>query len=460
MTCVREIDWQDPAGIASGWRGAAPWAWLDSAGPLHERSRHSFLCRDPFGVIVAQHGRVTVDGATVPGDPFTVLQRILAPLRTQPAGPVPFGGGAVGFFGYELGGVLERLPRRHPDDLGIPDMAMMLFDVVLAFDHAARRAWIVSTGQPEAAGAARQRRAAQRLNQALTWLGETRPVPPVPRLTWRRELARPEYETRVRRVLDYIFAGDIFQANFTTRYLAERPENADPLAVYLALRAKSPAPFGAFLDCGPHLAIASASPERFLRLDAGGSVETRPIKGTMPRHPDAEEDRRLAEMLQASPKDRAENLMIVDLLRNDIGRVATIGSVRVPALWEVESFAAVHHLVSAVTATLAPGRDAVDLLRAAFPGGSVTGAPKIRAMEIIDELEAARRGPYCGAIGWLGFDGAMDTSIVIRTVVITPEKLVAQAGGGIVADSEPGAEYDEMLAKILPLLQALGEVAA
>jgi para-aminobenzoate synthetase component 1 len=215
------------------------------------------------------------------------------------------------------------------------------------------------------------------------------------------------------------------------------------------------APFSAFLDLGGGRAIASASPERFLSLDASGHVETRPIKGTRPRGSNAEEDARLRWELAQSAKDRAENLMIVDLLRNDLSRVSTPGSVRVPSLCEVESFSAVHHLVSSIQADLAPGKGAVDLLMASFPGGSVTGVPKIRAMEIIQELEPARRGPYCGAIAWLGWDGAMDSSIVIRTVAMAGRDIVVQAGGGIVADSDPAAEYEETLVKARPLLTAL-----
>jgi para-aminobenzoate synthetase component I len=270
------------------------------------------------------------------------------------------------------------------------------------------------------------------------------------------ELSRDDYMRRVRRIIEYIHAGDVFQVNFTQRFLAPRPAGLRPFDLYRRLRAINPAPFGAFLQLGESLTVASASPERFLALDRHGRIEARPIKGTRRRSPVPEEDAAIAAELAASGKDRAENLMITDLLRNDIGRVARGGSVRVPALLAVESYATVHHLVSVIEGQLRDGLGPIDLLRATFPGGSITGAPKVRAMEIIDELEPAARGPYCGAIGWIGFDGAMDTSIVIRALTLTPEKVIAQAGGGIVADSDPAAEYAEMMAKVSPALTALG----
>jgi para-aminobenzoate synthetase component 1 len=265
--------------------------------------------------------------------------------------------------------------------------------------------------------------------------------------------ARPAYEAAVARVVEYILAGDIFQANLSQRFLAELPPGLDAFGLYLRLRQRNPAPFAAYLDAGG-VQIASASPERFLEL-RGRQVETRPIKGTRPRGATPEEDRRLGEELLGSEKDRAENVMIVDLLRNDLSRVCRDHTVLTPEICVLESFATVHHLVSTVTGELRPGLDAVDLLRATFPGGSITGAPKIRAMEIIAELEPTARGPYCGAIGWMGADGWMDTSITIRTFAIRDGKVAFQAGGGIVADSDPAAEYEETLAKARALLDSL-----
>jgi para-aminobenzoate synthetase component 1 len=276
---------------------------------------------------------------------------------------------------------------------------------------------------------------------------------PQPRPHWQPELARAEYEARIDRLRDYIRAGDAYQANFTMRFTAPRQAGFSPAAYYAALRARSPAPFAAYLDCGSSV-LCGASPERFLRLTADGLVESRPIKGTAPRHADAGADAAAKAALLASPKERAENLMITDLLRNDLGQVCETGSIAVPELFAVESFAQAHHLVSAVTGRLRAGLNAAELLRASFPGGSITGAPKRRAMEIIDELEAGPRGAYCGALAWIGFDGAMDSAIIIRTMVANADTLFAQAGGGITWDSNPAAEYDEMMLKVTNLLVA------
>ncbi|HEY4125118.1 MAG TPA: aminodeoxychorismate synthase component I [Rhizomicrobium sp.] len=275
--------------------------------------------------------------------------------------------------------------------------------------------------------------------------------------TWRAELDRKEIEQRIGKIIDYIFAGDIFQANFTQRFRATRPKGLSDFAIYRRLRELSPAPFAAFLRCGKGLSVISASPERFLRLTPDGMIAAHPIKGTRPRDPDMQRDKELAEALCHSAKDRAENLMIVDLMRNDLSRVSVPGSVRAPQLCALESFASVHHLVSRVEGHMRPECGPVDLLRAAFPGGSVTGAPKIRAMEIIHEYEPAARGVYCGGIGWIGFDKSMDMSMAIRTLTCAGDAILAQAGGGIVADSDPSSEYEESMVKMAPLLRAVGE---
>ena len=459
MLDVREIPYRSAADAFTSLADEPFIAWLDSAASSDPRSRYSYLCVRPFRVIEALDGRIATDGHRLDGDPLAVLQAELARWRIEPGqAPVPFAGGAVGFLGYELARTLEVLPARHPNSSGLPDMSFGFYDVVVAFDGREQRCWLLSSGFPETEPGRRARRAAARADEMLVLLHRParRLRGPIPAVSWTAELGRSAYEARVGRVLEYIRAGDIFQANFTARTLAPRPPAIAAAEIYLKLRALSPAPFAAFLGRGGGLALASASPERFLRLDPSGQVETRPIKGTRPRGADPEADRRLRAELAASPKDHAENLMIVDLLRNDLGRVAEIGSIRVPSLCEVESFASVHHLVSTVEARLRPGLGPVDLLRAAFPGGSVTGAPKIRAMQIIDELEQARRGPYCGSIAWIGFDGAMDSSIVIRTLVVTETTLIAQAGGGIVADSDPAEEYEEMRLKLRPILDGFG----
>ncbi len=390
---------------------------------------------------------MTIDGIYAPGDPLDLLERELAANRSAPvSAPLAFTGGAIGFLGYDLGRGLEHIASRHSNTSDMPDMVIGFYDTVFGFDHRSRRAWLVLRDRPDTDRHTR-------VTALLERLQRTRKVSPLPKLDWRPDFARDVYEARVERVRDYIRAGDISQANFTLRHTAPRPAELDLPSLYLALRKANPAPFAAYLNCGEDLTLLSASPERFLRLGVDREVEARPIKGTRPRHPDPVRDTALADELALSIKDRAENLMIVDLLRNDIGRVAELGSMRVPELCQVESFARVHHLVSSVRGKLRPELGAVDLLRATFPGGSVTGAPKIRAMQIIDELEACQRGPYCGAIAWIGFDGAMDSSIVIRTIIATPAHLMVQAGGGIVADSEAAAEYDEMVTKSLPLLE-------
>jgi para-aminobenzoate synthetase component 1 len=459
---VREIPFIDPFSAFAHWADEPFVVLLDGAAPNDPRCRYAYLAIEPFRLIETRGDASTVDGAPVSGNPFDILERELAAFRL-PAGsaPVPFATGAVGFVGYEMGRHLEELPGRVDGHSDIPDLVMAFYDLVLAFDLMERRTWILSSGFPEA-GAARHARAWERADAMAARLAV-----PAPKITsfdsgdgsWIPDLSRPAYEASVERILEHIRAGDIYQANMTTRHRLARPHRSSAPAIYQRLRVQCPAPFAAYLGYGADLSIASTSPERFLRLDATGHVETRPIKGTRSRGSTPDEDERQRRALETSAKDRAENLMIVDLMRNDLSRVAEVGSVRVPMLHEVESFATVHHLVSVVTAQLAPGIGPVGLLRACFPGGSITGAPKRRAMEIIDAVEASRRGPYCGMIAWIGFDGAMDSSIVIRTLTITPDWVIAQAGGGIVADSDPAAEYEEMMVKVRPLLRAVTDAA-
>ncbi len=455
MLEVRELPWRDPESLFGYWANDRYVAWLDSGGPTDCRARYSYLGIEPFKVIIAHGDHVEIDGAPVALDPFTALERELEKYRLPPGlAPVPFATGAVGFFSYELGRHLERLPTRHPNDLDIPEMVVAFYDVVFAFDRLEQRLWLLSSGFP-ATGQDRAAHATERADTILQRLEQPAPVwqnGTLPPLAWQEETPRPLYERQLHHLLEHIRAGNIYQANFTVRHLAQRPADLAAPSIYAALRRAASEPFGAYLGCGDRLTLLSVSPERFLRLDPEGIVETRPIKGTRRRGATAEDDIRLGQELLDSVKDRAENLMIVDLLRNDIGRVAVPGSVAVPDLFRLESFSRVHHLVSQVTGRLNPGTTAIDLLRVTFPGGSITGAPKIRAMEIIDSLEVARRGPYCGSIAWIGTDGALDSNIVIRTLVVTPEQLVAQAGGGIVYDSDPGSEYEEMMLKVSPLL--------
>jgi para-aminobenzoate synthetase component 1 len=458
-------------------RGLPHLLFLDSALSHPTLGRYSFLCADPFEWILARGTNATISGEGRPrnhADPWNVLAERLAPFRLErhPELP-PFQGGAAGLFGYDLCHHLERLPRHRIDEFEAPDLAVGLYDWVIAFDHAQKRAWVISTGLPATEPAARRRRAEQRLAEVRRRLeapalaldesvarvgnpptavgGLAVPACPVEGVT--SNFDRDSYLQAVRRIIDYIQAGDCFQVNLAQRLLY--PLATAPSELYRRLRERNAATFAGYFDMGEFI-IASASPERFLCVQ-GGEVETRPIKGTRPRGATLAAERAAMAELLASAKDRAENIMIVDLLRNDLGRVCQYGSVRVPALCQVETYRYVHHLVSEVRGRLRQGLGPIDLLRAAFPGGSVTGAPKIRAMEIIAELEPTARGPYCGSLGYIGFDGAMDTNILIRTFTIGRGWLQFPVGGGIVADSIPEREYDETWHKAEGLLRALQE---
>lgn len=444
--------------------------FLDSAVRHGGLGRYSFISADPFGWLWSRGNAVYWGNRRCRNvDPFSALADKLERFHTEsdPNLP-PFQGGAAGMFGYALCHHLERLPRPTFDDFAVPDLAVGLYDWVLSFDHQEGRAWIVSTGWPEAGPRRQQRRARDRLEQIKRLLaGEVTCPPytqrdplvlnapcfPAPGLRGlESNFTRESYLQTVRRAIEYIHAGDCFQVNLAQRIVA--PVNRPHWELYGTLRDLNPAAFAGYFDLGEFV-IASASPERFLRVK-NGEVETRPIKGTRRRDPDPVSDARLRDELVHSAKDRAENVMIVDLLRNDLGRVCEYGSVRVEAVCRLESHPYVHHLVSEVRGRLRQGLGPVDLLRASFPGGSVTGAPKIRAMEIIAELEPTARGPYCGSLGYIGFDGAMDLNLLIRTLVIGGGWVQLCVGGGIVADSDPEREYQETWDKAKGLLQALG----
>jgi len=475
----------DPVACCEHLAGRPYRLFLDSAARGGRLGRHSFLSADPVAIVRSHAGRteyvdrLTGERREMAGDALAVVRTLMAPHAAEPAdGLPPFQGGAAGYVSYDWGKTLERLPEPRFDDLGFPDVVMGLYDWVLAWDHETGRAWLVSTGMPEA-GSARARRAGRRAAEVRAWLdrspadgrravgraGETgrrvagppAPSHPVERGWWdgaldlRSSFTREGYLAAVERVRQYIYAGDVFQANLSQRFEAPLEESAWPF--YRRLRARSAAPFAAYLEY-PDFAVASASPERFLRVDRRGHVETRPIKGTRPRGLGPEHDAALAQALAESAKDRAENLMIVDLMRNDLSRVCAPHSVRVSELFALERHPTVHHLVSAVVGELAPGADALDLLRAAFPGGSITGAPKLRAMEIIAELEPSRRGVYCGSIGYWSVAGELDTAIAIRTAVVAGGRVYFSAGGGIVADSDPALEYQETLDKARALIDA------
>ncbi|HVS35104.1 MAG TPA: aminodeoxychorismate synthase component I [Gemmataceae bacterium] len=444
--------------------------FFDSADRRSGLGRCSFLTANPFFRLGAT-GRQVWDNEVGPreGDPFSALHDCLNHWRTETVrGLPPFQGGAAGLFGYDLGHFIERLPQPRRDDFRTPAMELGFYDWVVAFDHGERRAWIISTGLPATDPARRRSNAWDKIKILRRILA--RPAAPLPREQRQTDALAPAlgfpvrgfpgvssnftrdgYLEAVRRVVQYIHAGDCYQVNLSQRLL--HLADVHPVELYRRLREVNPAPFAGYFKMDDFV-IVSASPERFLHVE-NGEVETRPIKGTRPRGVTPEEDRRQIDDLLRSAKDRAENIMIVDLLRNDLGRVCSYGSIDVPAVCRLETFEYVHHLVSEVRGRLRPGLTAVDLLRAAFPGGSVTGAPKVRAMEIIAELEPTARGPYCGSLGYIGFNGAMDTNILIRTFTVGRGWMQFPVGGGIVADSGPEDEYAETLHKAEGLLRAL-----
>ncbi|MBT8461205.1 MAG: aminodeoxychorismate synthase component I [Gemmatimonadetes bacterium] len=456
-----------------------PWTvWLDTSLTGQSSGRYSFLAVDPFRVLRGRDGNAEwiEPGGIRPARraPLRELQDAMGRYRlSNVAGLPPFCGGAAGMFGYELASDLESIPPAEYRDLATPDLEIGFYDLVVGWDREEDRCWISSTGSADGDELAGDL-AARRLRQANEWLNggptpaeyrlpggsglssrptaapPTHPVPSHPGL---RSTFSPEaYQEAVRQAIEWIRAGDVYQVNLSQRFEINSGES--PAHLYLRLRDASPAPFGAFF-AGDQFSVLSTSPERFLHVSLTGNVQTRPIKGTRPRAEDPTEDRALAESLQASVKDRAENLMIVDLLRNDLSRVCRPDSVRASELFRIESYRTVHHLVSTVEGRLKMGLDTSDLLGATFPSGSVTGAPKIRAMQLISEIEPVARGPYCGAVGYLGFGGDMDTSVSIRIAIATEGRVIFHAGGAVVADSDPAAEYAETLDKARALLSAI-----
>ncbi|UTP39239.1 aminodeoxychorismate synthase, component I [Phenylobacterium sp. LH3H17] len=438
MQCVAQLrtSWRDPLEALSAFAGE-PWAIGFVSGGGGPRGRWSYVARAPEATFVSAPGQ----------DPFAALGDLLGPAGPSLADGPPFQGGVAGLACYELGDVVEPLGLSRT---GWPDLAAARYLAVLAFDH--ERGEVAAVGRGADAAAAEDEAA-----RALAWLDLPPAAPAAGALVRGLGASDPDdYEAAVAEVVARIHAGEIFQANIARRWSGRLAAGAAPFDLFARLAGQSAAPFAAYLRL-PGLAVVSNSPERFLQA-RGGVVETRPIKGTRPRGRCPDEDASLARQLSASDKDRAENLMIVDLMRNDLARVCVPGSVRVPELFAVESFANVHHLVSTVTGRLAAGQGAVDLLRAAFPPGSITGAPKVQAMKVIAGLETPR-GPYCGSLFWAGFDGALDSSVLIRTAGFVQDaegwSVEARAGAGIVADSDPRAERLETEAKISALLAAL-----
>ena len=441
---------------------------LESARSLDRIGRYSFLTADPFAFFEIQQ-------CEFGQDPFAPVRNLLqqCTAKTIPGLPT-FQGGAAGLLSYELGHAWEHLPSPGKDEFQMPVMAVGMFDWVIVWDHVAQRAWVISHGCPETKQDKKTDRAAVRLRQVvelldakpthrnadghrsaaarpldISQLARQFPAPGPDGLT--SNFSRDEFLRAVERVIEYIYAGDIFQANLSQRLLF--PERVGPLELYQRMRVCNPAPFAGYF-AHDDWAIVSASPERFVTVQ-NGEVETRPIKGTRQRRSGPEADLFTRDELRQSGKDQAENVMIVDLLRNDLSRVCRPGSISVPSLCHVETYETVQHLVSEVRGQLDGENDVWDLLAAAFPGGSITGAPKVRAMEIIAELEPTARGPYCGSLFYVGFDGAADSNILIRTFTCRRGWIQCPVGGGIVAQSDPVAEYEETLHKAEGMLRAL-----
>ena len=440
---------------------------LESVAGTEKVARFSFLGARPQQLITAAGRHVersTLSGGRVvrvkryetPDDPLAEVERLLQAFRFVPVAGLPrFCGGLVGYFGYNVVRYLERLPTHRVDDLRVPDLMLMLTDTMAIFDHAQHKLLLVANahlgGEPPRAAYRRAVRAVEAMAARLRGrLPAPRRHQPAHR-TVRSNVSRSEFSAMVARAKAAIRAGDIIQVVLSQRL--ERELGCDPLDVYRALRTRNPSPYMFLLRFGD-LALVGASPEMLVRCE-DGCLETRPIAGTRPRGADDHEDERLSQQLRASVKERAEHLMLVDLGRNDLGRVARVGSVTTPELMVVEKYSHVLHLVSGVTARLRPGKTAFDVLRATFPAGTVTGAPKVRAMEIIATLERYDRGPYAGAVGYLDFSGNLDTCITIRTLLIKDGRAYIQAGAGIVADSQPAREYQETLNKARAMLQAI-----
>lgn len=436
--------------------------FLDSSCDHERLGRFSFLGCDPFLVFKSKRDFVTLEWAdgrkeTFASNPFLALKEIFGRFDiVKGSHEIPFTAGAVGYFAYDLKDFVEKLPDTACDDLSLPDCILAFYDTAIIYDNLKGKVYISSSGLPETEPVKNNARKISRLKwfkkNISAGAGDPSPYTAAGKFSLESNFSRQSYKLAVLRAKEYIKKGDIYQVNLSQRF--HTGLNMDPLRLYERLRSASPAPFSSFLDF-KDVTVLSSSPERFL-LKKGRYIETRPIKGTRPRGKDEADDLELARELAGSPKDRAEHIMIVDLERNDLGRICVYGSVRPSESFALEKYSNVFHLVSTVAGRLKEDVGPVDCLMAAFPGGSITGAPKIRSMEIIEELEPVKRSIYTGAIGYISFDGNMDTSVVIRTFLVKGRDVYFQVGGGIVADSDPEAEYEETLHKAKGLMEALG----
>ncbi len=424
-------------------------AFLDSASGPKELSRYSYLAWDPLAVLECREGsshlRMQDRSFALADSPLLALREVFKAFEIdRSAVPFPFAGGAIGWFGYELGRWIEKLPPSPPDDLHFPEVWLGLYDRMLVFDHEKRETLLILCEEGEKPDST-----ISQIEEILRRPQPSRHFRALEEL--RSDQSESEFCRAIEKAKQYIVDGDIYQVNLSQRF--ETRFTGEPTELYRRLREANPAPFACYLGT-PHGEILSSSPERFLKIE-GRRIETRPIKGTCPRYGDPERDRALREALLQSEKDRAELTMIIDLERNDLKKICRTGTVVVPRLYGLEEYQTVFHLVATIQGELRPEVAFSDVLQATFPGGSITGAPKIRAMEIISELEKNARSVYTGAIGWIGFDGDADLNIAIRTLQCSKQRAVYRVGGGIVADSDPKKEYEETLHKGRGLMQAL-----
>ncbi len=455
VSAFRKIDDGRYSFLLESVEGGEKWARYSFLG-----SRPSIVVRS-FGTSVEIIRNGKKEMRSFVHDPLEAMKDILAEYRPVPNPGLPrFYGGAVGFIGYDVIRFFERMPERQKTGLGLPDIFFMITDTLVIFDNVTHKIKVVSNAHVNGASKAEAyREAVEKIEAIVRKLRRSIRVPasagkkniPKKRAVLKSNFTQTAYEQAVTRAKEYIKAGDIFQVVPAQRF--ETRISAEPFEIYRALRLINPSPYMYFLRCGD-ATIAGTSPEVMVRLE-GDRIELRPIAGTRRRGSTEEEDRALEKELLADPKERAEHIMLVDLGRNDVGRVSTPGSVHVSELMVIERYSHVMHIVSNVRGTLAGKNDAFDVVRACFPAGTVSGAPKIRAMEIIDELEPTRRGPYAGAVGYFGFSGNMDTCITIRTLVIKDKVAYMQAGGGVVADSVPSLEYQESVNKAKAMVRAV-----
>ncbi len=469
-------DLETPVSVYLKLQDEGPSFLLESVSGGDQVARYSFIGVRPRMLLSAAGDRVYVAGNAHEGvvpledgrDPLAVLQAEMASFRPVPVPDLPrFSGGAVGFLSYDAVRRFERLPETAHEDLNLPEAAFMLTDSLVAFDHARQRLLVIAYAQLDGDPVLAHRRATARIDEIVARLQA--PLPPLlsvapggPTTTLESNFSQPEFESIVRRAKEYIAAGDVFQVVLSQRMSGQT--TAQPFGVYRALRRLNPSPYMVFLRFpggvgAPPLHVIAASPEMHVRLE-GDVAEVRPIAGTRRRGQSAAEDAALAEEMLADEKERAEHVMLVDLGRNDLGRVCDYGTVKPVEMMVVERYSHVMHMVSDVRGRLQDGRNAFDLLRATFPAGTVSGAPKVRAMEIIEELEGVRRGIYAGAVAYVGYDGALDSCIAIRTMVMQGQNVHVQAGAGIVADSDPAREYEETLKKAQALAEALRSAEA